>query len=193
MKYIIALLLALVVAPVANARAQCKPAGMEYLHGFEQRPNWGVYWWCDYKTYDYTVFIAGDTTQQSIEQFWGWVMGINPSWADVPARDKDDPLMKSLSDAAFAFASADANRPPAPPPEVWIVAKNGKYPDRPTYPMSTTGVRGTKSDGRATVGSPCDCRAPHVEGKTTYCPLAGGVAIVITRPMSVAVCTQAGP
>lgn len=190
MKYIAAMLLAITLIPAAHARPQCKPAGMEYIHAFEQRPNWGVWWWCDHKSYDYAVIIPEDNTQQSIEQFWGWILGVNQSWIGAPTRDKDDPLMKSLSAAAFAFASADANRPPATPPEMWVVAPNTKYPDRPTYPMSSDGVRGTKSDGRAKVGAICDCRAPHVEGKTTYCPLS---AISVRVPMSVAVCTQAAP
>ena len=218
MKRLIALLfLAFAMLPAAHARTQCKPAGMEYIHAFEQRPNWGVYWWCDYKTYDYTVIIPEDITQQSVEQFWGWVTGVNPTWTDgSQKREKDDPLMKALSDAAFAFASADRNRPPAPPAEIWVVAPNGKYPDRPTYPMGFDDVRGTKSDGRAKIGATCDCRSPHVEGKTTYCPLwaptgatgLAGIAApptttpptpgvppkvppITTKPPSVAVCTRA--
>jgi hypothetical protein len=56
------LFLTFAMLPAAHARTQCKPAGMEYIHAFEQRPNWGVYWWCDYKTYDYTVIIPEDST-----------------------------------------------------------------------------------------------------------------------------------
>ena len=58
-----------------------------------------------------------------------------------------------------------------PAAQVWSVAKNASYKDRPTYPV-TNGVRGTKSDGRVNVGTACDCSKPIVEGKTTYCPRA---------------------
>lgn len=47
------------------------------------------------------------------------------------------------------------------------------------------GKRATASDGRATIGAPCDCAGAIVEGKTTYCK--------VPPSASVAVCSQVPP
>lgn len=196
MKHIVASLFALfILAPTAHAE-RCKPAGMEYMHAFEQRPNWVIWWWCDNTHWQWAPIIPEDTSTEKIVAFNAFAFGLNPGWFNEPSdRPADDPLMVSLRDAAHAFAASDAHRPPAPPVAAWAVAKNASYKDRPTYPV-VNGVRSTKSDGRVDVGTACDCSTPIVEGKTTYCQrVAAPAAGLISPPpasKSVAVCVQQG-
>lgn len=64
---------------------------------------------------------------------------------------------------------ASAPNEPAP---VWIVAPNASYATRPAYPFAE-GVRGTTANGRATVGSVCNCSVRSVEGSRVYCAVNG--------------------
>ena len=190
MKYIIALLLSVAFGSVAHAES-CRPAGMEYMHAFESRPNWVVWWWCDSTHFQWAPIIPADTTTEKIVAYHAFALGLNPGWFSAPSEyPADDPLMVNMQAAVAAFAAADTHRPPAPPAAAWFVAKNGTYSDRPTYP-AINGVRSTKSDGRVGVGAPCDCKTPIVEGKTTYCPRAvGGAAPPASASTSVAVCVK---
>ena len=78
------------------------------------------------------------------------------------------------------------NKPPRVP---YIVAVNGKYLTRPTYPFAN-GVRGTTSNGTTPVASACNCIAARVTetstaGKQTlYCSVnsvATSVAICVRK------------
>lgn len=187
---ILALVFALLFAPIAaHAREQCKPAGPQYIHAVEQRPNWVVYWWCDYKTIDWSFITPGHETGERLEAATQWRWGMRPGYLDE-APWVDPLVIEQMVAGAMAIARADTNRPPAPPAAQWWVQSNGTYPTRPSYPV-TDGKRGTTSDGRATVGAACDCAAPIVEGKVTYCRFAAGA----TAPpsTSVAVCSQVAP
>lgn len=57
---------------------------------------------------------------------------------------------------------------PAPAP-TWVVAKYSLLPTRPAFAV-VAGKRSAVSSGRATVGKPCDCAAPLVDGLLTWCP-----------------------
>jgi len=188
---ILALVFALLLAPIAAlAREQCKPAGPQYIHAIEQRPNWVVYWWCDYKTVDWSFITPGAETAERLEAATQWRWGMRPGYLEE-APWVDPAVVKAMADGAMAIARADPNRPPKPATVPWWVQSNGAYPTRPSYPV-TDGKRGTTSDGRATVGASCDCTAPIVEGKVTYCRFATGSAIS-AMSTSVAVCSQVAP
>lgn len=172
-RIIVALLFAIAMLPAAHAREICKPAGPQYIRAVQHGPgnNWFVWWWCDHLSYDWTTLIPSDYTSERLEASFAYLNGLNPGYMDGPPwRPADDPMIVEMAAAAFTFAGADTNRPPAPPPELWLVGATGKSTTRPTYPV-VGGVRGKTSDGRATIGTPCDCSKPIVEGKTTYCPL----------------------
>jgi hypothetical protein len=67
--------------------------------------------------------------------------------------------------ALDAWTAATALLPPFPS---WVVATNRTYPDRPAYPF-VDGVRSSTSNGRAAVGSACNCSARSVESRSVYC------------------------
>lgn len=67
--------------------------------------------------------------------------------------------------------------PPTPPAIVYVVQKNGTYPDRPAYPF-VDGVRGKTSTARATVGAECDASTGVVEGSSRYYAFSGNKALV---------------
>jgi len=67
---------------------------------------------------------------------------------------------------------------PAPPSaKPWTVARFSVQPTRPAFPV-VNGARGTVSTGRAPVGAACDCSKPLTEPGATFCPFAGGGALV---------------
>jgi len=188
---ILALVFALLLAPIAaHAREQCKPYGPQYIHAVEQRPNWMVYWWCDYKTIDWFFYLPGQETGERLEAGVQWYWGLRPGYLNEPPWG-DPAVLEQMRQGVMAIASADTNRPPKPAVTPWWVQSNGSTPTRPSYPV-TDGKRGTTSDGRATVGASCDCTAPIVEGKVTYCRFATGSAIS-AMSTSVAVCSQVAP
>lgn len=86
----------------------------------------------------------------------------------------------ALCDEMRALMRADMPQEPKP---VWRVAPNSTYATRPAYPISA-GVRGTISNGRATVGAECDCAVRSVEGSSVYCGVNG-------RADQVALCRRA--
>ena len=188
---ILALVFALLLAPIAAlAREQCKPAGPQYIHAVEQRPNWVVYWWCDYRTIDWVFITPGHETAERLEAATQWRWGMRPGYLDE-APWVDPLVIEQMRAGAMAIARADTNRPPKPPEQKWWVQSNGSTPTRPSYPV-IDGKRGTTSDGRATVGVSCDCATPIIEGKVAYCRFATGGATA-SMSTSVAVCSQMPP
>jgi len=184
----VAVLLALLLAPIsAQAREQCKPAGPQYIHAIEHRPHWIVYWWCDYQTVDWWFIAPNAYTFERLVAIAQWSWGMRPGFLDEPPW-LDPVTMEQMRAGAMAIINADTNRPPAPPAAQWRVQNNGTYTTRPSYPV-IDGKRGPASDGRATVGSACDCSGAIVEGKVTYCLFAIASATA-SMSKSVAVCSQ---
>lgn len=187
---LLALWCMLLLAPFAQAREQCKPYGPQYIHAVEQRPNWAVYWWCDYKTIDWFFYLPGQETTERLVAGVQWYWGLRPGYLDEPPWG-DPAVLEQMRQGVMAIAGADANRPPKPPTAQWWVQSNGSTPTRPSYPV-IDGKRGTTSDGRAPVGAACDCSSAIVEGKTTYCRFAAAGATAAPST-SVAVCSQVAP
>lgn len=72
---------------------------------------------------------------------------------------------------------------PAAVPDVFVVAKNGTYTTRPTYPV-VNGVRGTTATGnRAVIGQACDCSKLRFAETNLYCAAPG-------FPAEVTLCTK---
>lgn len=165
-------------ANAADASATCKVTDARYIHAGQVGPDWWAYWWCDDGSFEWTTYIGAALNDDRIKAGVGYYKGLNDGSAG--ALPGDDPRVRPLWEAAKSAMDADTDRPK---PLAWAVAPNGKYPDRPTYPVAD-GKRGTKSDGRAKVGAACDCTAPIVEGKTTYCPVppSASVAVCVRAP-----------
>lgn len=170
MKLVFALIFALALLP-AHAAETCDPPAAKYIHAGQMQPgnNWVVWWWCTNSRVGWMAIIPDDYTSARVEASAAYALGVNPGYRSGNFwRPADDPLIVSMRAAVQALATADTDRPPA---EVWLVGATGKSTTRPTYPVAN-GVRSKTSDGRAPIGTPCDCSKPTVEGKTTYCPLA---------------------
>lgn len=172
-KMIVAAWLALAALTAQAADGYCKVTDPKYIHAGQVGSSWWAYWWCEDGTSQW-IALGVQTTQPEVEAWVAWMLGINPQRVGFPPWPPEgDVRIEAMKSAMRAAAAADKDRPP---PIVWSVAKNGTYADRPTYPV-LDGVRQTKSDGRAKVGATCDCAAPIVEGKTTYCPLAAAAPV----------------
>lgn len=184
------LVLMFALLPSAQAFDFCQPTAAKYVHAGQQGPNWFVWWWCPDGRYQWAPIVPGEFTADHLVASATHAFGLNPSYMnEEPYHKADEPLMVDMAAAVLALATADADRPPKPTPAVWVVGKTN-YPTRPTYPV-VAGVRSTVSDGRATVGATCDCAKPIVEGKTTYCPVALGLAATpAPNAKSVTVCTK---
>ena len=90
-------------------------------------------------------------------------------------RPLTDPLYLPVWCPFVGEMQAGIPAPPAAKP--WTVAKFSVQPTRPAFPV-VNGVRGLISTGRAPVGAVCDCTKPLAEAGTTFCPFAGGGALV---------------
>lgn len=186
MKAIAHLLAAIILAACAlSARAApdstCKVPDPSYIHAGQLGENWYIYWWCDDGGYQWTTVLPGQMTgDRVVASMAYWLIG-GPVVSWLP---DDDPVMVGLRAAVIAAVGWDTHRPPPPQP-TWWVQRNGTQTTRPTYPIGASGKRSSTSDGRATIGAPCDCRSPIVEGKTTYCK--------VPPITSVSVCSQVAP
>lgn len=174
----------------ADASAYCKVTDARYIHVGSVGADWWAYWWCDDGQYQWSI-VQPDVhdSESQIKAWFAYLVGLNPTQTGQrPWPPADEPRFVALHTAMMNALVADTDRPKPP---AWSVAPNGKYPDRPTYPVAD-GKRGTKSDGRAKVGAACDCATPIVEGRTTYCRMAdGGIAALSSAPTgSVAVCVR---
>lgn len=137
-------------------------------------------WWCDGKYTPTGWFYFGARADLPAN----WISEIQK----VPAASLDaltaaqaQYLTKSLSPEAKAVGEAQltATRPALP---VWIVLKNGSYPDRPMYRV-VNGARSTTAiKTRAPVGGMCACNVLAIEeGTMTFCPLSATEFDKVTR------------
>jgi len=95
------------------------------------------------------------------------------AWNKYATVDPIDPLLQPDVVAIKKLLPTPPPIIPPPPPvvEYWIVATFAANLDRPAYPV-VAGVRKTTSNGRALVGSVCNCTVKFVE-TSTYCGVNG--------------------
>jgi hypothetical protein len=151
------------LAPTANLSQWSNNAGAYFISS----------WWCAGKYKPSGWFYIGNRTDLPAN----WMSELQK----VPAASLDaltaaqvQYMTKRLSPESKATGEAQlaATKPALP---VWLVAKNGTYPDRPMYRVEN-GVRATTAlkGVRATVAAVCACdQFVLEEGAATFCPLAG--------------------
>ena len=200
MRYFVALILALLAAPVNAQTAPlvppcfAKPLGTGTYAVTRRVPEgeW-AYWYCLQTVttpFDWEVVVManaagtkltwpaldGLTTQQSLEAVWKANVSLSCT----------DPSIKTLCTAAQS--DAKLNKPSAP---LYLVAKNGTTTTRPMYAyMPASGsvppaVGAVIVGSRAAVGSVCDCATRGLlSSGNAYCMLNKGM------PSELTVCTK---
>lgn len=185
---------------LASGPAVAQPTKWPLLDGadatmprfFRDSQNYGTglgWWWFDGLRWR---LAGGVITYAQMQALWGhtryhevgsgWIAEV---WAAEDKRAKAAEVYKRVMTGTPCHEATDAQqqslcaefvaymRASRPDDPVFVVAPNSTYTTRPAYPFAN-GVRGSTSNGRATVGAPCDCVAAGVlEGRSAYCGVNG--------------------
>lgn len=170
MRMIPAVLFAWVAASAQAIDCLPRPVGSgTALHVSQRDGMTALVWWCDKVTHWAPQTVVGTMGVAQMAQ-----AATSLSAAQDPlglAREMLAAHSAPLSDALAAFRVEaywdHAHHKPADP--VFVVAANAGRPTRPAYAVAD-GVRTTRQDGTAQVGSTCACRRQaFIEGRTVYC------------------------
>lgn len=147
-----------------------RPAGSGTAFHVSQRDGMtALVWWCDKTTHWAPQTVVGTWSPGQIAQAAA-ELSASPDIAQAARAMlalNAAPLTEALDVFRVEAYWDHAHHKPADP--VFVVAANAGRPTRPAYAVAD-GVRTTRQDGTAQVGSTCACRRQaFIEGRTVYC------------------------